>query len=250
MSADNGALSAPDSTFPGGTLVSRLDVYGDAAPDGICGGSPHMHTVSTEAYIVISGHGSLQTLDADEGFRETRLEAGSIVWFTPGVIHRAVNHGDLQAVVLMSNSGLPEAGDAVMTFPAEIVADASSYADAASLGDEPDRRAERAAARRDLAVTGFLALKTAVIAGDRSALAAFHGAAGAIVRGRAAAWPDLVRRRPLAAAEASLAMAQAVAAGDLSHLSGARVQQAAPSPGALGFGMCGRLRTYDVSEQS
>lgn len=238
----------PDSTFPGGTLVSRLDVYGDAAPDGICGGSPHLHTVSTEAYIVISGHGALQSLSAD-GFRETPLEAGAIVWFTPGVIHRAVNHGELQAVVLMSNSGLPEAGDAVMTFPPEHLADAQTYAETAALREDPGHRAERAARRRDLAVEGFLALKTAVEAGDSSALTAFYEAAGAIVRERAQTWPDLVRRRPLATAEASLAMAQAVASGDLEHLLDARVQQAVPAE-SLGFGMCGRLRTYDVTDQA
>ena len=32
-------------------------------------------------------------------------------------LHRAVNDGDLQVVVVMRNSGLPEAGDAVLTFP-------------------------------------------------------------------------------------------------------------------------------------
>ena len=58
------------SSFPGGTSLSHLDVYADAAPDGICGGSPHMHLVSTEAYVVISGEGALQTIDAD-GVRET-----------------------------------------------------------------------------------------------------------------------------------------------------------------------------------
>ncbi|KQQ65158.1 cupin domain-containing protein [Microbacterium sp. Leaf320] len=234
------------SSFPGGTSLSHLDVYADAAPDGICGGSPHMHLVSTEAYVVISGRGALQTIDAD-GFRETALSAGSVVWFTPGTIHRAVNRGDLRVVVLMSNAGLPEAGDAVMTFPAEIVADPEAYAAATSLGDESGR-AERASARRDLAVTGFEALRDAVIAGDRAALEAFHAAAGSLVRDRAEAWGDLVRERPLAQAEQSLALAEAVASGSVTHLADARVHQAVPSVGDRGFGMCGRLRTYDVTD--
>ncbi|WP_341956501.1 cupin domain-containing protein [Microbacterium sp. LWH13-1.2] len=235
------------SSFPGGTSLSHLDVYADAAPDGICGGSPHMHLVSTEAYVVISGRGALQTIDA-EGFRETALSAGSVVWFTPGTIHRAVNSGDLRVVVLMSNAGLPEAGDAVMTFPAEVVADPAAYAEAASLGGGDDGRAERASARRDLAVTGFEALRDAVVAGDRAALEAFHAAAGALVRDRASAWGDLVRERPLAQAEQSLALAEAVASGSVSHLADARVHQAVPSVGDRGFGMCGRLRTYDVTD--
>lgn len=236
------------SSFPGGTSLSHLEVYADAAPDGICGGSPHMHLVSTEAYIVTAGEGALQTIDAD-GFRETPLAPGAVVWFTPGTIHRAVNRGDLQVVVLMSNSGLPEAGDAVLTFPAEVVADPDVYAAAVSLGDDPDERAARARRRRDLAVTGFEALREAVAGGDRTALAAFHSAAAALVRDRARIWPDLVRERPLAQAEHSLALAVAVASGSAAHLSEARVHRAVPSEGARGFGMCGRLRTYDVNDE-
>lgn len=241
------------SSFPGGTSLSHLDVYTDAATDGICGGSPHMHLVSTEAYVVVSGQGALQTIDAD-GFRETALSAGSVVWFTPGTIHRAVNRGDLRVVVLMSNAGLPEAGDAVMTFPAQVVGNSSAYAAAASLGGEDgeggeDGRAERATARRDLAVAGFETLRDAVARGDRAPLDAFHAAAGALVRDRAAAWGDLVRERPLAQAEQSLALAEAVASGSVSHLADARVHQAVPSVGERGFGMCGRLRTYDVTDE-
>ncbi|WP_109209577.1 MULTISPECIES: cupin domain-containing protein [Microbacterium] len=235
------------SSFPGGTSLSHLDVYGDAAPDGVCGGSPHMHLVSTEAYVVVSGEGALQTIDAG-GFRETTLTPGSVVWFTPGTIHRAVNRGDLRVVVLMSNAGLPEAGDAVMTFPAPVVADPAEYARAASLG-EADGRTERAARRRDLAVAGFETLRDAVISGDRRPLDAFHTAAGRLVRERAAAWADLVRERPLAQAEQSLALAEAVAAGSVAHLGDARLHEAIGSSGERGFGMCGRLRTYDVTDQ-
>lgn len=234
-------------SFPGGTSLSFLDVYDDAAPDGVCGGSPHMHLVSTEAYVVVSGDGSLQTIDSS-GFRETPLAAGSVVWFTPGTIHRAVNHRDLRVVVLMSNAGLPEAGDAVMTFPASFVSDPEAYAAAASLG-EIDGRAARASRRRDLAVSGFDTLRDAVVAGDRRALEAFYAAAGALVRERAAAWAALVRERPLAQAEQSLSLADAVAAGSVAHLAEARVHEAAGSVGERGFGMCGRLRTYDVTGQ-
>ena len=34
-----------------------------------------------------------------------------------------MNHGGLEIVVIMSKAELPEAGDAVMTFPAPILAD-------------------------------------------------------------------------------------------------------------------------------
>jgi len=236
------------SSFPGGTSLSHLDIYTDAAPDGVCGGTPHMHLVSTEAYVVVSGLGALQTIDAD-GFRETPLSAGSVVWFTPGTIHRAVNRGDLRVIVLMSNAGLPEAGDAVMTFPSDVVADPGSYAEAASPGDEQGR-AERIARRRDLAVAGFERLRDAALAGDRGPLDEFHAAAGALVRERARAWGEIVRERPLAQAEQSLALTDAVASGVVDHLSAARVHEAVPSSGERAFGMCGRLRAYDVSDVS
>ncbi|WP_341996879.1 cupin domain-containing protein [Microbacterium sp. LWH7-1.2] len=233
------------SSFPGGTSLSHLDIYGDAAPDGVCGGSPHMHLVSTEAYVVVEGRGTLQTIDG-EGFHETELHAGSVVWFTPGTIHRAVNHGGLQVIVLMSNAGLPEAGDAVMTFPADIVADPDAYAAAASLGG-PDGREERASRRRDLAVTGFDALRDAVAAGDRGPLEHFYQAAGALVRRSAAAWAQLVRERPLAQAERSLALTGAIASGDIAHLRDARVREA-PAAAERRFGMCGRIRAYDITD--
>jgi hypothetical protein len=134
-----------------------------------------------------------------------------------------------------------------MTFPAAIVADPAAYAKASSLGDSYGR-SERAAARRDLAVAGFETLRDALLAGDRGPLEAFRAAAGALVRDRAAAWGRLVRERPLAQAERSLALTEAVARGDIAHLAEARVQQAMPSTGERGFGMCGRLRTYDVTD--
>ena len=82
------------------------------------------------------------------------------MWFTPGTIHRAVNRGGLEVVVVMQNAGLPEAGDAVMTFPPEVVADPARYAAAAALPPdaEDDELGEAVRRRRDLAVDGFLRL--------------------------------------------------------------------------------------------
>jgi mannose-6-phosphate isomerase-like protein (cupin superfamily) len=70
--------------LPGGIGVSHLMVYDTPASDGLIGGSPHMHFACSEAYLVIKGQGSVQTLSS-EGFREVPLSAGSLVWFTPGV---------------------------------------------------------------------------------------------------------------------------------------------------------------------
>ncbi|MFF8846268.1 cupin domain-containing protein [Streptomyces sp. NPDC015127] len=141
--------------LPGGVGISGLTVYDWEAADGLCGGTPHMHLVCSEAYVVIDGSGSVQTLTTC-GFADTPLHPGDVVRFTPGTIHRLVNDGGLRLVVLMQNSGLPEAGDAVFTFPAPVLADPHAYQAAAALTGDQAAAARR---RRDLALEGFLALR-------------------------------------------------------------------------------------------
>jgi hypothetical protein len=204
-----------------------------------------MHLVSTEAYLVTGGHGVLQTIDSS-GFRQTTLEEGSLVWFTPGTIHRAVNHGALRVAVLMSNAGLPEAGDAVMTFPQHVLDDPSAYAEVASLGDADDRDV-RAARRRDLAVHGFLRLRESIQAGDGHALAAFYASAVRLVQERSTTWGELVEAGPIAQAQHSLDLVNAVTRGESEQLRDGRVCRTEPFAGEPAFGMCGRLRTYDVA---
>jgi mannose-6-phosphate isomerase-like protein (cupin superfamily) len=225
-------------TFPGGTSVTRLSVYTGQCADGLAGGTPHLHTASTEAYVVIGGSGTLQTLDAS-GFRETPLHAGTAVWFTPGVIHRAVNHGGLEVVVVMSNAGLPEAGDAVMTFPTGIVADPDRYRAAAQLPpDEPDEAVTR---RRDLAVAGFQALVT----GGGPALREFYGHAAALVRPSVGRWRELWDATVAAETRRTATVLDALAAGDGDHLREGAVRES-PRSAEAGWGMCGRLHTHDV----
>ncbi|MFD1544168.1 cupin domain-containing protein [Nonomuraea guangzhouensis] len=229
-------------TFPGGTSVTRLSVYSGVCPDGLEGGTPHLHTASTEAYVVIGGSGALQTLDV-HGFRETPLSAGSTVWFTPGTIHRAINRGGLEVVVVMQNAGLPEAGDAVMTFPPEVVADAARYREAATLpvGDGVEAAVQR---RRDLAVEGFLRLAESLADGDPGPLRAFYDSAVALVRPAVAGWrktwEDTVARETRHTAE----VLDALERGDGTHLQSATLLEAPPE---ARWGMCGRLRTHDVA---
>ena len=78
------------TAFPGATGVTRLRVYDWPTPDGLRGGSPHLHTVSTEGYVVLAGEGTLQTLSG-AGYEEHELRAGTVLWFTPGTVHRLVN---------------------------------------------------------------------------------------------------------------------------------------------------------------
>ena len=132
--------------LPGAVGVSGLQVYDWPTADGVCGGSPHVHLTCAECYVVVAGVGRVQTLTR-RGFAETPLAAGTVAWFTPGTIHRLVNETGLRIVVVMQNSGLPEAGDAVFTFPPDTLADPAVYAEAAAVGDD-----DAARRRRDLAI--------------------------------------------------------------------------------------------------
>lgn len=232
--------------LPGGVGLSALRVYPWEALDGLCGGSPHLHLCCTEAYLVISGTGLLQTLTT-AGFTETPLGAGDVVWFTPGTIHRAVNDGDLNVIVLMQNSGLPEAGDAVLTFPAEHLADRQAYEAARDLTgpDGTTPSADRARQRRDLAVEGFTALRQAAEAGDERPLQEFHAAAAALVHPLLDDWQQILASGAAAAVDQTAAQLAALASGDHTHLREAGVTRM-ERPAEETFGMCGFLNAYPV----
>ena len=51
---------AAAQAFPGATGVTLLDVYDWTAPDGLRGGSAHIHLASTEGYLVLRGAGRLR----------------------------------------------------------------------------------------------------------------------------------------------------------------------------------------------
>lgn len=246
-------LGRPDGAqapiFPGGTAVSGLRVYDWPAADGCCGGSPHAHLVCTEAYVVVGGEGSLQTLTA-HGFQELPLRPGTVAWFGPGTIHRAVNgDGALRVVVVMQNGGLPEAGDAVLTFPPPVLDDPHAYAAAASLLDAHSSHAsseQAARRRRDLAVSGFHVLVERVQRGDVGALEEFYRQALALRADRLARWEELWRGGAALAAQRTGEQLSRLKLGDIEHLvrAAARVEQA-PAPEDRRFGMCGRLETYE-----
>lgn len=237
--------------FPGGTAVSQLQVYEWAADDGLRGGSPHVHLACTEAYVVVGGEGSLQTLTM-QGLSEIPLRAGTVAWFGPGTIHRAVNgDGALRVVVLMQNSGLPEAGDAVLTFPPDVLADAKAYAEAASLADPRGSHAsgeDSARRRRDLAVSGFHRLVERVGSGDGGALEEFYRQALALRADRLPEWEALWRDGPALAVRRTGEHLATLRQGGIDHLvrAAAQVRQA-PPPAERRYGMCGRLDTYDVT---
>ncbi|WP_037841254.1 cupin domain-containing protein [Streptomyces sp. NRRL F-5126] len=238
-------MSTAYDGFPGAVGVSRLTVYDWPTVDDLPGGgTPHLHLTCTEGYVVTAGRGTVQTLTT-AGYRETPLEPGTVAWFTPGTIHRLTNGGGLEITVVMQNSGLPEAGDAVLTLPQDLLADPGTYADAVRIpADAPEAEQVAAArARRDLATHRFLRLREAAESGDPRPLAAFQEAAAALVRPRLDAWEQRWREGAHAAAQATRAQLDALRTQDAHHLTGARVT--ATGPTARGrFGMCGRLDVY------
>nr|WP_093771830.1 cupin domain-containing protein [Streptomyces sp. yr375] len=225
--------------LPGGVAVSRLCVYDWPAADGPHGGTPHLHLACSEGYVVTGGRGAVQTLTTS-GYEVTPLAPGTVAWFTPGTIHRLVNEDDLRITVLMQNSGLPEAGDAVLTLPPEYLTDPETYAAATAIpADAPEAEQARIArARRDLALTGYRALREAP-----EGLAAFHRAAAALVRHRLPEWRERWLRGARAAAQATGEQLDRLADGDVSHLAEAAVRAEQPSEYGK-FGMCGRLDVY------
>jgi len=229
--------------FPGGTAVSLLTVYDWSGPDGVAGGSAHVHLACTEGYVVIGGRGHLQTLSAD-GYAETTLTPLTVAWFSPGVIHRLINDGGLQILVVMQNGGLPEAGDSVLTFPPEQLANRRAYRAAASLPDPADALpADAARARKDLAVAGFLQLRERVAAEGMGALDDFYAAAAALVRGQVPAWRETWEAGPFAAAIQTGNQIGLLAGSRHDHLREGRLTVLGPRA-EHAYGMCGRLDAY------
>jgi len=232
--------------LPGAVGLTHLRVYETMATDGLHGGSPHLHFACTECYYVVRGQGIVQTLSL-QGYQELALEPGGVVWFSPGVIHRLVNHNELEIFVVMQNAGLPEAGDFVLTMPSNILADPQKYFDAASLSPHGEVFASSEAAayqRRDLAVQGFAELRSRIEERGEAALFEFYEVAARLVAPKAGQWRDVWQNGPLAAAQATGAQLTALEHGDVSHLLQGSMH-AMPAPGSdRKLGMCGTLGTY------
>jgi mannose-6-phosphate isomerase-like protein (cupin superfamily) len=233
--------------LPGAIGASHLQVYDSQAPDGLRGGTPHLHTACSEAYAVVAGSGAVQTL-SPAGFVEVPLSRGAFVWFTPGTVHRLVNlDGQLEIFVIMQNSGLPEAGDLVCTFPDEILADPAEYRALADLpsGDVGEGAVDVAARRRrDLAVTGFVELRRAVETSGSEGLAVLYERAAALVRERVPCFRAEWQLGPACVAAATAAQLDALERGDYSHLECAGVYAFESPPEPRRPGCCGTLGRF------
>jgi mannose-6-phosphate isomerase-like protein (cupin superfamily) len=234
--------------FPGGVALTRLGVYDWEAADGVCGGSPHMHTASTEAYLVLSGSGRVETIRSS-GYESHDLAANDLLWFSPGTIHRIVNTGDLDILAITQNGGLPEAGDAVLTFEPDIVADRERYSRTAALAATPpsDSLAHAARTRRDAAMAGYQRLKDAALAGDFDAVEQFQRDAVCLVQSRVPGWQELWSGTIAPEAARTEQWLADLAEGRFSHFKDAAVSRTAPANPERIFGMCGMLQKWDAA---
>jgi mannose-6-phosphate isomerase-like protein (cupin superfamily) len=227
--------------MPGATLVTRLKVYDTLTPDGQRGGTPHFHFLCTEMYFVLAGSGSVEIIDAN-GFSKVDLFPHSALIFSPGTIHRLINpNGDLELLVIMQNSGLPERGDNVVCFGEQYLRDDASFAEAMKVTSVED-----AYRRRDRGVEGFLQLKAAFArgAGDgRDALAAFYQQATERTHHLRDHWKQVITQGAMAEVGASLAFLDALDAGQAEHLMGSQ-QHLIHAGEYTKPGFCGHLNRY------
>ena len=244
-------MTGTGQLFPAGTAVTHLAVYDWSTPDGLIGGSAHVHLACTEGYVVLGGSGRLQTLSQD-GFAETRLEPMTVAWFSPGVLHRLVNDGGLQILVVMQNGGLPEAGDSVLAFPPDYLASRDAYRAVAVPGSasapgavpgEPQDPETFAHRRQQLAVEGFLALSERVRTEGPAALDDFYEAAVALVRDQVPGWRGIWASGALAAAQRTGEQLELLEQGRGEYLRQGQLTVVSP-PAVRSYGMCGRLLSY------
>ena len=234
-----------DLQFPGAVGLTHLQVYTTASIDGITGGSPHVHLASAEAYIPTAGYGEAHTFSA-AGFQTHQLVPGRVVWFEPGVIHRLVNtSGTLEILAIMQNAGLPEAGDAVFTFPDEIMQDADRYQQEATLpASDTSTRVDAALKRRDLAIQGFNEL---IASPDPAALDTFFHQAIARRAHLLQAWTELLHEGVEAEIELTRQRLAAIGNDSTQLLHAARLASTGDARAEhTGVGMCGMLQQYAV----
>ena len=230
-----------DLRMPGATLMTRLKVYDTPTPDGQIGGTPHIHLVCTEMYVVVGGSGAVELIDHN-GFSRVELGQNDSLLFSPGTIHRLINpERDLEILVIMQNSGLPERGDNVVTFTEEWLSSDEAYNKAMRVSS-----VEEAYQRRNRGVEGFLELKTAFeksLETGQVALSKFYDYALERTKNRHQEWQDIVQSGAVVVANESLAQIDCLKQGNASYLNHSAhaliANNDAPIPS-----FCGHLNRY------
>ena len=226
--------------MPGAILMTRLTVYDTKTPDGQIGGTPHVHLACSEMYVILGGDGALEIID-NNGFSRVDFKPQDALLFTPGTIHRLINpNGDVEILVLMQNSGLPERGDNVVCFTDDWLSSDSAYQEAMRIESIED-----AYRRRDRGVEGFLALKAAFnssMDAGRAALRRFYELAEERTAAQHVEWREMIEQGALLEAQNSLAQLDMLQNGDLSYLQGSELHVITGNDSTPGF--CGHLNRY------
>jgi hypothetical protein len=147
----------------------------------------------------------------------------------------------------MQNNGLPEAGDFVLTFPREILADAAAYEREASITASGHVYAAGEAAarrRRDLAVQGFVELQNRIAADGIGALRDFYRLALAHISAKLPQWKDVWSSGPVAVTQATGRQLDSLMRGNSEHLLRGGVYSLKPPGDDRKLGMCGTLGVY------
>lgn len=214
--------------------VSLIRVYDRVLGDGKAGGIPHVHLLASEAYVVVSGSGRLETLSCVDGLQSFALSPGHVVFIHPGIVHRTANDFKLQIAVLMESGGLAEVGDLEPTI----------------LEDVTDSMAKPVGLRfRNVAVDGFNELARAFeVSSDlgRITLQRFLGSSAIRIRSRL---PEILRLRQLQLSEATKERMSDLRANRLDYLAKHRVQVLCPEEANFRDpGFCGmRLRCAETA---
>jgi hypothetical protein len=193
-------------------------------------------------YFVLAGSGGVELID-QHGFERLELKQYDALIFSPGTLHRLINpNGDLELLVVMQNSGLPERGDNVVSFTDEWLADRVKYADAMRVTSLED-----AYRRRDRGVEGFLQLKSAFensVEHGQAALRRFFRQSTALLSVRFDEWESIVRGGAGAELEHSLATLSALhEQGDVTSLMKS-AHALIPVGEYAKLGFCGHLNRY------
>lgn len=139
-----------------GIGLTHLRVYDQRlGPDGLHSGCAHLHGVTEEAYIGLSGEGCVELHHAETGFRSLPIRKGTYVQFPPDTLHRSVSHDRLEVLAIMGGAGLAERGDARIYFGADVDRRPEEYLRLKALAEQGEAGALE---RRDASVRAYMGL--------------------------------------------------------------------------------------------
>ncbi len=222
-----------------GVGLTHLRVYHQRhGPDGVHSGCAHVHGVTEEAYVGLSGEGCVELHHPETGFRSVPIRKGTYVQFPPDTLHRSVSHDRLEVLAIMGGAGLAERGDARIYFGADVDRRPDEYLKLKSTVEQGEAGALE---RRDASVRAYVGLmdlwhrdREAYTAELRRFVAVHHGTLAEL-------------RAPLRAIASGAALRQARQTIErIEALPGTAADTAIPvmtrEYGEVRLGMCGFLR--------